>query len=41
VPPLAHLGHWALSALYVVPIVIVLASIVASVIRDRRERRPG
>jgi hypothetical protein len=34
--PLAHAGHWALWALYAVPIIIVLGSIVLSIVRDRR-----
>jgi hypothetical protein len=37
-PPLAHAGHWALYALYAIPIAIVLGSIVMTVVRDRRER---
>jgi hypothetical protein len=32
---LAHAGHWAIWVLYAVPVVIVLASIVISLIRDR------
>ena len=32
---LAHAGHWAIWVLYSVPVVIVLASIVISLIRDR------
>ena len=35
--PIAHAGHWLLWILYAVPVVIVLASIVIAVIRDRRE----
>lgn len=34
---IAHVGHWIMWVLYAVPVVIVLASIVISVIRDRRE----
>jgi hypothetical protein len=36
--PLAHAGHWAIYVLYAVPILIVLGSIVAALIRQRRER---
>lgn len=34
-PPLAHVGHY-LWVLYLVPVAIVLASIVASLLRERR-----
>jgi hypothetical protein len=37
----AHAGHWALYVLYALPILIVLGSIVANVLRDRRGRREG
>jgi hypothetical protein len=36
--PLAHAGHWAIYVLYAVPILIVLGSIVATTLRQRRER---
>jgi hypothetical protein len=32
---LAHAGHWAIWVLYSVPVLIVLASIVISFVRDR------
>lgn len=32
---LAHAGHWAIWVLYAAPVVIVLASIVISLVRDR------
>lgn len=37
--PLAHLGsdHWYLFLLYLAPVVIVVASIVISTVRQRRE----
>jgi hypothetical protein len=35
---LAHLGHWSHWILYAIPVVIVLGSIVASLLRDRRAR---
>ena len=38
VVPVAHAGHY-LWLLYLVPVVIVLASVLNSVLRDRRERR--
>jgi cytochrome c-type biogenesis protein CcmH/NrfF len=34
----AHAGHWLIWILYAVPVVIVLFSIVASIVRQRRER---
>jgi ABC-type multidrug transport system permease subunit len=37
-PPLAHVGHWALWIVYAVPVVVVLASIVATMLRDRERR---
>lgn len=39
--PLAHAGHWAIYVLYAVPVVIVLASILVTVVRDRRQRDRG
>jgi hypothetical protein len=36
--PLAHATHW-LWVLYVPPILIVLASILRSTLRERREKR--
>jgi len=38
--PVAHVTHW-LWVLYVPPILIVLASIVRSTLRERRENRKG
>jgi cytochrome c-type biogenesis protein CcmH/NrfF len=43
--PVAHAGHWLVYILYAVPVLIVLASIVVTVVRDRRrgemdEERP-
>ncbi len=38
--PLGHVGHWWTYLLYVVPVVVVLASVVIAVVRDRR-RDPG
>jgi cytochrome c-type biogenesis protein CcmH/NrfF len=34
--PIAHAGHWLVYILYAVPVLIVLASIVVTVVRDRR-----
>ena len=34
---LAHAGHWLIWVLYAVPVLIVAVSIVASVLRQRRE----
>jgi hypothetical protein len=36
--PLAHTAHHAVYVLYAVPVVVVLGSIVAGAIRERRER---
>jgi chloramphenicol 3-O-phosphotransferase len=36
---LAHAGHWLVYVLYAVPVVVVGASIVISLLRQRRERR--
>jgi len=41
VPLVAHAGHWVIYALYAIPVAVVLASIVLTVVRDRRERRRG
>jgi hypothetical protein len=41
---LAHAGHWALYVLYAVPVVIVLASVVTTILKERRggtEGEPG
>ena len=37
--PLAHAGHWVFYVLYAVPILIVLGSIVANMLKDRRRGR--
>ena len=34
--PLAHAGHWIVNVLYVVPLLIVVAMLAVSSIRDRR-----
>jgi hypothetical protein len=34
--PLAHVGHWWMYPLYGLPLVIVLASVVISLVRERR-----
>ena len=38
-PLLAHVGHWAMWVLYLVPVVIVLAASVNALIAQRREDR--
>ena len=38
--PIAHAG-WAFYVLYAIPILVVLGSIVANMLRDRRQRRAG
>jgi cytochrome c-type biogenesis protein CcmH/NrfF len=35
----AHAGHWALYFLYAVPIVVVLASVLVTIRRERRAVR--
>jgi hypothetical protein len=35
--PLAHLGHWWGYVLYAVPVIIVLASVVSTLLKRRRE----
>jgi len=35
-PPLAHVGHWLVNVLYLVPLLIVVAMLAISSIRDRR-----
>jgi hypothetical protein len=34
---IAHAGHWAIYVLYAIPVVIVSVSIVATMLRQRRE----
>ena len=36
---LAHLGHWYFYPLYAIPVVIVLASAIATTLRERRAKR--
>ncbi len=36
IPPLAHAGHWVL---YLAPVAVVLAAVVAGAIRERRRQR--
>ena len=35
--PIAHAGHWAIWALYAVPVFVVLGSIALQLRRERRE----
>jgi hypothetical protein len=37
--PLAHVGHWWTYILYAVPVIIVLASVAVTLIRERRAPR--
>jgi hypothetical protein len=37
--PLAHVGHWAVSLLYVVPVLLVVAALAWQSWRDKRRRR--
>ena len=39
--PVAHAAHYATYVLYGVPVAIVIGSIVAGAVRDRRQRRAG
>ena len=34
--PLAHVGHWLVNVLYLVPLLIVVAMLAISSLRDRR-----
>jgi hypothetical protein len=36
--PLAHAGHYAIWALYVLPVLVVVGAIVRSAIAQRRDR---
>ena len=35
----AHIGHWWIYPLYGLPVLIVLASVVATTMRERRTKR--
>ena len=37
--PLAHVSHWLVQLLYVVPVVIVVGALAITSIRDRRAER--
>ena len=39
--PVAHAGHWALWILYAVPLIVVVASSVTSMRRERRQAADG
>jgi hypothetical protein len=39
-PPLAHMGHWAASLAYLVPIVVAIALVTVQSVRDRRRGAP-
>ena len=39
VPPLAHAGHWLAQVAYLLPLVLLVGLLVASRLRERRERR--
>jgi hypothetical protein len=34
--PIAHAGHWLVNVLYVVPLIVVVAMLAISSVRDRR-----
>jgi len=38
-PPLAHVGHWYMWILYLVPVLVVLGASVRALIEQRREDR--
>ena len=38
---IAHAGHWLMYILYAVPVVVVGASIVINLLRQRRQRQAG
>jgi ABC-type Fe3+ transport system permease subunit len=35
-PPIAHAGHWIVNLLYLVPLLVVIAMLAVSSVRDRR-----
>jgi hypothetical protein len=37
--PLAHVGHWGIWVLYLVPVLIVLVAAARSYLEQRREQR--
>lgn len=37
--PVAHVGHWAVNLLYVVPLAVIVAVLGYQAIKDRRRRR--
>lgn len=37
-PPVAHVGHWLASLLYVAPVAIIVAALLWQSWRDRRRR---
>jgi hypothetical protein len=39
VPPLAHAGHWLAQIAYLLPLVVLVALLVAGKLRDRKERQ--
>ena len=39
VPPFAHAGHWIAQIAYLLPLVLLVCFLVASKLRERRERR--
>ncbi len=40
-PPLAHAGHWLVQLAYLAPLVVLVAILVRSRLRERRERLRG
>jgi hypothetical protein len=41
VTPIAHAGHWLTTIAYFVPVVVFLAWLVVTQVRDRRSRSRG
>jgi hypothetical protein len=39
--PLAHVGHWSMWVLYMVPVIVVLFATIRSYLEQRRERIDG
>ena len=39
--PFAHAGHWLAQLAYLAPLVVLVGMLVASRLRERRERRQG
>ena len=39
IPPVAHAGHWLAQLAYLAPLILLVGFLVATKLRERRERR--